>query len=125
MREFPHILALEGSPSFTKRLKKELEHLQLSCDLRTVKSPQSFLQAIKTETPDALIVGSASESSDPMSVLVSVRALNASIPVMVVLEKSDLETGIQCLKSGATGVVPKSKHEQLALLLKEAFNVPN
>jgi PAS domain S-box-containing protein len=86
-----------------------------------VENQEQFVRAIREENFDAIVADSCVETWTGMQALREARAVGSDVPFLLVTGKHNGETGVDCIKKGASDCILKEHLSRLPLALERAL----
>ncbi len=95
------ILVIESSAAHRERLSAAFEKSGAKAHLEFASTPEAALEVIKRETIDVLFVNQAQYGLDAFEIVGSLQAIQRSVPIVMMTQRTDDETLHRSLRDGA------------------------
>jgi len=116
------ILFVEDVPSDTQLAVHLLQRSGLDFSWSRVDRPTALSDALAASRPDVVVSDFHLPGFTGLDVLTAVRAVDSSIPVIVLTGALSDETAVACLKAGAADYVLKEKPARLPFAVREVLD---
>lgn len=107
------IIVLEDMKSDADIINSELRRANISAKIIHVNNQYSFQRSLQKCVPDLVLSDYNIPQFNGMGALMTVKALNHNIPVIIVTRLLNEKTAISCLKAGADDYVIKDSLSRL------------
>lgn len=117
------VLVLHDSAVAAERLMREMEQGDKKLLSQRVDSEGAFLHALRSFTPDIVLVASTLANFNARTALQLVQAHHPTAAVILVAETFDAQGAVGCLRAGAENVVLESNLSRLGPATERALSV--
>ncbi len=122
MPELAKIIYVGFSSSLLSAISEDLAKKSISLKGITIESFNQRAQIIQTEKPKLIVIEEQAQGVDISSVITACKEDFESIPIIALVQESNIALAVSCMKSGASNVIPKSNSAQIKLAILEELS---
>lgn len=117
------VLLLEDNSSVAALIADALARSELAPVLERVQSVEGFDQAVREFAPHVVLSGPALAECDAVTALHHLRTLRPTVPFIVVSQRIEAQTVVDCFRAGAEDLVLHENLDRLVPAITEALRI--